>query len=46
VLDKRVEMCYNNYSKGEIKMTRFNDNWFDVMFDEAVEELEKENEKN
>ena len=27
-------------------MTRFNDNWFDVMFDEAVEELEKENEKN
>ena len=20
-------------------MTRFNDNWFDVMFDEAVEEL-------
>ena len=26
-------------------MTRFNDNWFDVMFDEAVEELEKENEK-
>ena len=29
-----------------ITMTRFNDNWFDVMFDEAVEELEKENEKN
>ena len=29
-----------------IIMTRFNDNWFDVMFDEAVEELEKENEKN
>ena len=27
-------------------MTRFNDNWFDVMFDEAVEELKKENEKN
>lgn len=27
-------------------MTRFNDNWFDVMFDEAVEELEKENENN
>ena len=25
-------------------MTRFNDNWFDVMFDEAVEELEKETE--
>lgn len=23
-------------------MTRFNDNWFDVMFDEAVEELERE----
>ena len=27
-------------------MTTYNDNWFDVMFDEAVEELEKENEKN
>jgi hypothetical protein len=25
-------------------MTRFNDNWFDVMFDEAVEALEKESE--
>lgn len=23
-------------------MTRFNDNWFDVAFDEAVEALEKE----
>lgn len=23
-------------------MTRYNDNWFDVMFDEAVEELERE----
>lgn len=23
-------------------MTRFNDNWFDVMFDEAVEALEAE----
>ena len=47
VLDKRVEMCYNKYSEREvITMTRFNDNWFDVMFDEAVEELEKENEKN
>jgi hypothetical protein len=23
-------------------MTKFNDNWFDVMFDEAVEELERE----
>ena len=27
--------------RGVITMTRFNDNWFDVMFDEAVEELEK-----
>ena len=36
-------MWYNNYSEREvIKMTRFNDNWFDVMFDEAVEQLEKE----
>ena len=25
-------------------MTRFNDNWFDVMFDKAVEALEKESE--
>ena len=40
-------MCYNKYSEREvIIMTRFNDNWFDVMFDKAVEELEKENEKN
>lgn len=23
-------------------MTRYHDNWFDVMFDEAVEELERE----
>lgn len=36
-------MCYNKYSEREvITMTRFNDNWFDVMFDEAVEQLEKE----
>jgi hypothetical protein len=42
-LDKRVKMCYNKYSEREvITMTRFNDNWFDVMFDEAVEALEKE----
>ena len=26
-------------------MTRFHDNWFDVMFDEAIEQLEKENKK-
>jgi hypothetical protein len=37
---------YRKKRKGYIKMTKYNDNWFDVMFDEAVEELEKENEKN
>ena len=57
MLDKRVEMCYNNYGEREQKfriakqkihkrevltMTRYNDNWFDVMFDEAVEEAERE----
>ena len=36
----------NTEQKRKVRtMTRFNDNWFDVMFDEAVEELEKENEK-
>ena len=40
-------MCYNKYSeRAVITMTRCNDKWFDVVFDEAVEELEKENEKN
>jgi hypothetical protein len=27
-------------------MTRFHDTWFDVMFDEAIEQLEKESEEN
>lgn len=37
-------MCYNNYSKGEIQMKFRYDNTFDYLFEQAVEELEKENE--
>ena len=41
-------MCYNKYSEREVTIMKmiFWDNDFDRMFDEAVEELEKENEKN
>ena len=45
MLDKRVEMCYNKYSEREvIKMKMRYDCEFDRLFDEAVEELEREAE--
>lgn len=40
-------MCYNKYSEREVITMKFRyDNTFDYLFDQAVEELEKENEKN
>ena len=48
-LDKPLTVWYNNYRKREREettmMNRFQDTWFDVMFDEAIEELERESEE-
>lgn len=43
MLDKFRKVCYNNYSEREVNTMKmhFYENTFEMMFDQAVEELER-----